>query len=89
MLNVVDLGEFKELKELRKSEETYRHYLKTLGNTQLEGEVNYLLDEFAQDSYEKEFFSKGRLILSEISSRAQGGVKTKITLLNEETFRLI
>ena len=88
-LNVVDLGQFKELKEQKRAEEAYKSYLKTLGNTQLEIEVNQLLEEFSADSYGKDFFCKGQLILKEISSRAQGPVKAKIEKLNTETLRLL
>lgn len=86
---VVDLGEFKELKELKKSEESYARYLASLGNSQLEVEVNHLLEEFSNDEYGKDYFSKGKLILKEISSRATGGMKRKIELLNNETLRLL
>lgn len=87
-LNVVDLNEFKELKETRKSEETYGRYLKSLGNTQLEIEVNHLLEEFSNDDYGNDFFSKVRMSLKEISSRASGQVKAKIELINNDTLNL-
>jgi hypothetical protein len=87
--NVLDLHLFKEHREVKRTEETYQRYLKSLANSQLEGEVNHLLEEFSQDSYGKEFYSKGKLILNEISSRASDPVKTKIDLMNEETFRLL
>ena len=88
-MNVINLGEFKELKDLKRCEEAYGRYLKTLGNSQLEVEVNALLEEFSGDVYGKDFFSKGRLILNEISARASTPVKTKIELLSNETLRLI
>jgi hypothetical protein len=88
-LNVVDFSEFKEAQELKKAEVNYGRYLKTLPNSQLEGEVNHLLEEFSQDIYGKEFFSKGKLILKEISSRATGNVKTKIELMNDDTLKLL
>jgi hypothetical protein len=83
-VNVVDLGAFKELKELRRSVESFEKYLKTLSNSQLETEVNYLLDEFSSDSHGKDFFSKSQLILKEIKSRAHRFVKPKIQLLEPE-----
>lgn len=88
-MNIVSLGEFKELKETRKTEEAYGRYLKTLGNTQLEIEVNALLEEFSGDQYGKDFFCKGQMILKEISSRAQGPVKAKIEKFSKDTLRLI
>lgn len=88
-MNVINLGEFKELKDLKRCEEAYGRYLKTLGNSQLEVEVNALLEEFSGDVYGKDFFSKGRLILNEITSRASTPVKTKIELLSKDTLRLI
>lgn len=88
-MNVVSLGEFKELKDIKKAEETYKSYLKTLGNSQLEIEVNALLEEFSGDVYGKDFFSKGQLILKEISSRATGPVKAKIEKFSKDTLRLL
>ncbi len=88
-MNTVDFREFKELREIKKAEETYRQYLKTLANSQLEGEVNHLLEEFSQDVYGKDFFNKGQLILKEISSRADKPTKTKIEAMNQETLRLL
>lgn len=88
-MKVVNLGEFKELKEIKRCEEAYGMYLKTLGNSQLEIEVNALLEEFSGDSYGKDFFSKGKLILKEITSRADLPVKTKIEGLSSDTLKLL
>ena len=88
-MNVVSMGEFKELKDIKKAEESYKRYLKTLGNSQLEIEVNALLEEFSGDVYGKDFFSKGQLILKEISSRANEPVKTKIEKFSKDTLRLL
>lgn len=87
--NVIDLNEFKEQKEIKRTEENYGSYLKTLANSQLEGEVHYLLEEFSQDLYGKDFFSRGKLILKEIRSRAHLTVKTKIDKISEETLKLL
>lgn len=86
---IVNLVEFKELKETKKNEEAYQGYLRTLANSQLEIEVNSLLEEFSGDTYGKDFFSKGQMILKEISSRASGPVKTKIEKLTTETLKLL
>ena len=88
-MNVVSMGEFKELKEIKRTEESYGKYLKTLGNSQLEIEVNVLLEEFSGDVYGKDFFSKGQLILKEITSRAQQPIKAKIESLTKDTLRLL
>jgi hypothetical protein len=89
MMNVVSLNEFKELQEIKKTEESYGRYLKTLANSQLESEVNALLEEFSDDKYGKDFFTKGQLILKEISKRAEPPVRAKIEILNHETLRLL
>ncbi len=88
-MNVVSMGEFKELKEIKRTEESYGKYLKTLGNSQLEIEVNVLLEEFSGDVYGKDFFSKGQLILKEITARAQQPIKAKIESLTKDTLRLL
>lgn len=88
-MNIVSLGEFKQLKESKRNEEIYKHYLKTLGNTQLEIEVNALLEEFSGDTYGRDFFSKGQLILKEISSRAATPVRKKIEILTKDTLKLL
>ena len=86
---VFDLGEFKELKEIKRTEESYGRYLKTLANGQLETEVNYLLNEFSEDVYGKDYFSRGKLILKEISSRissslCRGKVSSSLDCLPSE-----
>lgn len=88
-MNVVSLNEFKELQEIKRTEESYGRYLKTLANSQLETEVNVLLDEFSADQYGKDFFAKGQLILKEIAKRAEPSVRKKIDGLNQETLKLI
>jgi len=86
-MKVINLEKFKENKELKKCEHSYGRYLKTLSNIQLEVEVNALLEEFSGESYSKDFFSKARLILKEITSRAQGPIKNKIESMARETFK--
>ena len=88
-MNVISLGDFKELKETKRCEEAYGRYLKSLGNSQLEIEVNSLLEEFSGDSYGQDFFSKGQLILKEISARAAGPVKSKIEKMSSDTLKLL
>jgi hypothetical protein len=87
--NVINLGEFKELKELKRSEEMYGRYLKGLPNSQLETEVNSLLEEFSGDTYGKDFFAKGQLILKEITERADQPVKKSIETMTFDTLRLL
>jgi hypothetical protein len=83
------MGEFKELKEIKRAEESYGRYLKTLCNSRLETEINALLEEFSGDVYGKDFFSKGQLVLKEITSRAEYPVNKKIESLTKETLKLL
>ena len=81
--NVIELGNFKDFKETRVLEKKYEVYLKSLANSQLEIEVNALLDEFAEDKQDKNYFSRGQLILREIKSRAHTSVRRKIDKLTD------
>lgn len=83
--NLVKMGDFRERREQRKSQETYKRYLATLGNSQLEGEIHFLLDEFSKDSYGQDFFLKVRMVQQELVSRADVEWKHKIELINNET----
>jgi len=88
-MNVVSFEEFKQSQEIRKCALAYSGYLKTLANSQLEIEVNALLEEFSGDSYGNDFFAKGEMILKEISSRASNPVKLKIEKFTQETLHLV
>ncbi len=81
--NVIELGNFKDYKDARAQEKRYESYLKSLANSQLELEVNTLLDEFAEDKQDKNYFSRGQLILREIRSRAHASVRRKIDMLTD------
>lgn len=83
-LNVVDLGAFKELKELRKSLASFEKYLKGLTNMQLEVEVNHLIDDSKEEKICGDFFSRSQMILKEISSRVHPSVRPKIEELRTE-----
>lgn len=83
--NVVMMGEFRELRETRAKQETYKRYLSTLANAQLESEINFLLDEFSLDTYGKDFFYKVRLVQNELVSRADDDWKVRIENINKET----
>lgn len=83
-LNIVDLGAFKELKELKKSLSSFENYLKGLSNTQLEVEVNHLIDDSQEEKKNKDFFSKSQMILKEISSRVDPSVKSQIDEMRSE-----
>lgn len=87
--NVVTLNEFRDLKETRRSQENYKRYLATLGNSQLETEINFLLDEFSLDSYGKDFFYKVRLVQSEIVARADEDWKVRIEQINKDSLQLL
>ena len=88
-MNIVDFSDFKEFRENKKAASAYGKYLKTLANSQLEGEVNNLLEDFSLDNYGKDFFNKGQLILQEISARADHPIRAKIDAMNQETLRLL
>jgi hypothetical protein len=81
---VIMIGEFRELRETRRSQENYKRYLSTLENSQLESEINFLLEEFSMDSYGKDFFYKARLVQSELVSRADDDWKVRIENMNQE-----
>jgi|GEM_PF-1805726 len=86
---VVSLNEFKAKKDLRKKLDTYSNYLRSLSHSQLETEVNTLLDEFNLDEIPKNFYFKCQIILQEISSRATGSTKIRIDKLSKETLKLL
>lgn len=88
-LNVVSMGEFRELRELRRSGEGYGRYLSTLGDSQLGTETNYLLDEYSNDTYGKDFSQKVKMVLEEIASRADTVCRKTIRDLNSDTLRLL
>ena len=87
--NVVMMGEFREMRETRRSQDGYKRYLSTLQNSQLESEINFLLEEFSLDAYGTDFFYKVRLVQSELVSRADDGWKTKIESLTRDTLHLL
>jgi hypothetical protein len=83
--NVLMMGNYKELKEARRSQDNYRRYLGTLANSQLETEISYLLDEFSMDNYGSDFSSKVKLIQNEIIARADQDWKLRIENLTKES----
>lgn len=85
-MNVISISQFKEFKENRKVEEIYQGYLETLENTQLETEVNYLLDQYQENTFDELFFLKGKVLLKEIGNRATGDIQGRIRLMSNETF---
>lgn len=80
--NITSIEELRELKELRKSQDHYEKYLGTLANSQLETEINFVLDQYSLDSSGKDFFQKVKLIQNEIVSRADADWKDSIQRLN-------
>lgn len=80
-LNVVDMESFKELKEKKKSLLSFEGYLKGLSNSQLEVEVNHLMDRSEETG--TEFFSRSQMVLKEITNRAHPAVKSKIEELGK------
>lgn len=87
--NVVMMGDFREMRDTRKSQDSYKKYLATLANSQLEGEINYLLDQFSLDTYGQDFFYKVRLVQSEIVLRADDDWKVRIENITRETLHLL
>ncbi len=83
--NVVMMGQFREMRETQRSQDNYKRYLSTLANSQLESEINYLLEEFSMDTYGQDFFYKTRLVQSELVSRADDDWKVRIENMNLET----
>ena len=83
--NVVKLSDVREKREARRSQENYKRYLATLQNSQLEGEINFLLDEFSNDNCGKDFSNKVHMIQTELVQRADGDWKVKIAELSRET----
>jgi hypothetical protein len=82
------MGQFREMRDTRKSQDNYKRYLTTLVNSQLESEINFLLEEFSMDSYGQDFFYKVRLVQSELVSRADDDWKIRIENMNQETHLL-
>lgn len=76
--NVVSLGQYKENAQLRKSQEQYKDYLGSLSHSQLESEVNFLLEEYSHDLYGRDYFLKGQMILKEIAGRTDGEWSNRI-----------
>ncbi len=76
--NIVSLGQYKENALLRKTQEQYKDYLGTLSHSQLESEVNFLLEEYSSDVYGRDYFLKGQMILKEIAGRTDGEWSTRI-----------
>lgn len=87
--NVVMMGEFRESRELKRTQENYKRYLSTLANAQLESEINFLLDEFSLDTYGQDFFFKVRSVQNELVSRADDDWKERIVSINQETSHLV
>ena len=78
------------MKEKKKTEEEYSDYLSSLGHSQLEVEVNYLLDEYTKiTECGLDIFTKGRLVLKELGAKTSGGVKEKIKSMAEDLRNLI
>jgi hypothetical protein len=86
--NVVMMGQFREMRETRRSQDNYKRYLSTLANSQLEGEINFLLEEFSLDTYGHDFFYKVRLVQTELVSRADDDWKVRIENMNQESRNL-
>lgn len=80
--NLIDVGNFRDLNAAKKHEEGYQSYLKGLGQSQLETEVNYLFSSLTEENQKIELISKGKILMSELMSRAGGEMKSQIDSLN-------
>lgn len=87
--NVVVMGDFRDMRDTRHSQDGYKKYLGTLENSQLETEINFLLNEFSEDTYDKDFFFKVRQVQTEIVARADDDWKVRIESLTKDTLHLI
>lgn len=87
--NVVDLTEFKTSKAQGAQSKVYEQYVQSLSNSQLEIEVNNLLNIFSEDNYGDDYFAKSKLILNEISNRTHHQVRPKLEKMNAEILRLL
>lgn len=83
MENVIDLGNFKDFRKAKARSRQYEQYLKSLEQSQLELEVNSLLDDVTEGKTDKNYFSRGQMILREIRSRAHNSVKRKIDQITD------
>jgi hypothetical protein len=88
-VSIINFKEFKEFKELQSREDFYYLYLKTLENSQLEIEINSLIEEFSNESQDKDFFTRGKIILKEITCRTRGSLKIKLENMTKETLKII
>ncbi len=81
--NVVSLGQYRENIGMRKSQDQYGKYLGGLNHSQLESEVNFLLEEYSHDQYGKDYFLKGQMVLKEIALRTDSEWSSKITEMEQ------
>lgn len=87
--NVVDFNQFKNTKVQGTQARVYELYVQSLSNSQLEIEVNNLLNIFSEDNYGDDYFTKGKLILKEISNRTHHQVRPKLEEMNAEVLKLL
>ncbi|MFA7613624.1 MAG: hypothetical protein WCY48_05250 [Candidatus Caldatribacteriota bacterium] len=87
--NVVDFNQFKNTKVQGAQARVYELYVQSLSNSQLEVEVNNLLNIFSEDNYGDDYFTKGKLILKEISNRTHHQVRPKLEEMNAEVLKLL
>ncbi len=87
--NVINLRDPKNYQEIKKVNSTYGLYLKGLNNSQLESEINFLINEISHENSDLDTLQKGKLILKEITSRVDTETKAKIQKRYQETLDLI
>lgn len=74
-MNIIEIENLREIRAIRRAEECYEKYLKTLTTHQLEIEINWLIES---DRTPKDLRSKGNLLVKELSLRADPSLRTQI-----------
>ncbi len=67
---VVDLGAHRERRARQQGQKAYLAYLASLEDAQLEGEAEFLLEEFSGQDFGAEYREKVQLYFGELSRRA-------------------
>lgn len=67
---VVDLRAHKEKRDREKTQDEYQSYLASLEDAQLESEAQFLLEEFAGQTFGSDYRGRVQLYFGELSRRA-------------------
>jgi hypothetical protein len=66
--NVVDLEQQRKKAALKRTEVTFKTYLSSLKQEQLQTEANFLLNQFS-DEYNEDYLLKSALLMDELAKR--------------------